>query len=264
MIYDKSNKKWTKYNDSLISCINEEEVIKLAQGGPDASCSAYCLFYIKESSSLIENKKEVIKELLNLIPKNIIAEVELENKNFEIEHHHYLSNIIQKIYNDYISAMNAISFEAAKFLANLKNLGYPAFPFLTNFNVFLLLETPRCNEIARWKILSDILKNYDILYKILEGDKNNFYYEDLKQLIIDNVSTYGLKSLELSESNHQLLISKKQEYVALIKCGALIKHIMELIHKRMWKESLISITILHEKLNELKAINFNYSQINYY
>ena len=238
--------------------------MKLAQGGPDATCSAYCLFYIKEGSSLIENKKETIKQLLNLTPKNIIAEVESENKKFDIEYHHYLSNIIQKVYNDDISTMSTISFEATKFLTDLKNLGSSALPILTNFNIFLLLETPKCTEIARWHILSDVLKNYDIPYKILEGDKNNFYYEDLKQLIVDNVSTYGLKSLELSESNQKLLIAKKQEYIGLIKCGALIKHIIELIHKKMWKESLISITILHENLKELKAINLHFSQINYY
>lgn len=148
--------------------------------------------------------------------------------------------------------MNSANFETAKFQGDLRNKMFPYVPLLPAFNSFLLLETPKCSEIARWNLLKTIVVQKKIPYNILEGETKNYYYQELKELIVSKSSAYNLKSLELSDPNKTLLAQKKKEYMTLVQALAIIENIFELIIAKKWKETLATISLLHEKLVQIK------------
>ena len=172
------------------------------------------------------------------------------------EYQHCSSNLVPKINEEYLQKMNSINFEAAKFQSDLRNKVFPYVPTLPNFNGFLLLEVPKCSEIARWNLLKTIVTQRKVPYNVLEGETKNYYYRELKEIIVSKSSAYNLKSLELTESNKVLLAQKKKEYVALTQSLIIIENILELIVAKKWKETLATISLLHEKLGHIKVLLF--------
>lgn len=119
---------------------------------------------------------------------------------------------------------------------------------MITFNTFLLLDAPKCSEIARWNILRGILSYKKVPYDILNGENKNFYYTELKELVLSPSCHYALKSMELSEVNKKLLAEKKKEYIELNKCFVITKALFELILEKKWKEVMATISLLHNKL----------------
>jgi len=111
---------------------------------------------------------------------------------------------------------------------------------------------PRCAEIVRWNTLKAILMEEKVPYKILEGETNNFYYAEIKELLVNPKCHYALKSLELSDANKELLALKKREFVEIEKALAIIKTIFRLVMEKKWKEAMATVSLLHEKLSGLK------------
>lgn len=181
--------------------------------------------------------------------------MEDENNKFMIEYNHYKGNMGTKIYEDYMDTMRTISSEAAKIQAEIRSSSFPFIPMTMNFNTFLLCDMPRCAEIVRWNTLKAILMEEKVPYKILEGESNNFYYAEMKELLVNPKCHYALKSLELSDANKELLTLKKKEFVEIEKALAIIKTIFRLVMEKKWKEAMATVSLLHEKLSGLK-VNF--------
>jgi hypothetical protein len=163
--------------------------------------------------------------------------------------------MVQTINDEYLMRMNAISFEAAKFQNEVKTKPFPSIPALPNFNSFLLLESHKYSDIARWNTLKAILKEKKVPYNLLEGEVQNYYYKELKDLVVNGQSVYSLKSLELNEKQRASLDAKKKEYVILSSCMMILQTIFELINDKKWKEAMLTISLLHEKLNAVKVIS---------
>jgi len=143
-----------------------------------------------------------------------------------------------------------------------KTLDFPYVPLLINFNTFLLSDVPKCSEIARWNLLKGILIYKKVPYDILEGENKNFYYTELKDLIVNNSCPYALKSMELSDVNKQLLENKRAEFIELNKCFMCVKEIFNLILCNQWKETLATINYLRSILSKLKVKTFIYHLFN--
>jgi len=158
--------------------------------------------------------------------------------------------------------MKLICHEAVNIHGEIKNKSFPYVPLFINFNTFLLSEVPKCSEITRWNVLHGILSYKKVPYDILQGESNNFYYTELKDLVVNNSCHYALKSMELSDVNKQLLIEKKVEFLELNKCFTIVKAIFELILNNKWKEAMATISFLHIKLNLLKVKIVNYLNVN--
>jgi len=255
-IYDNKNQKWRKFNDSIITDVTEEEVYKYSIGGEKSSC-AYCLFYCQEGCEVIDFKTQNLEQLKALLSQDLLNFAETENTKFLTEYQHYNSNMVQTINDDYLMKMNSICFEAAKFQNELKSKPFPSVPSLSTFNSFLLLESQKCSDIARWNTLKTILKDKKVPYSILDGETTNYYYKELKELIVHSSSVYSLKSLELNEKQKQLLDSKQKEYLTLSKCMLILQAIFELIMDKKWKEALLTITVLHETVNQVKMQEYS-------
>lgn len=126
-------------------------------------------------------------------------------------------------------------------------------PSIPSFNSFLLFESPKCTEIARWNTLKTILHAKNVPYNILEGEKRNYYYHEIKDLLVETRSVYSLKSLELSEANKELMVQKRKEYVVLAQCMTIFENTFELVIAKKWRETMANIGLVHEKLNQIKV-----------
>lgn len=268
LIYNQKKNKWTKFNDSIVEEITEEEVMKLATGGheiqnmnvsmkqkPKNPC-AYSLFYVESNCEVLDFTPESFEKIKQTLPKEILSFTENENARFMTEYQHCNANLVPKINEEYQQKMNTINFEAAKFQSDLRNKVFPYVPTLPNFNSFLLLEVPKCSEIARWSLLKTIVTQRKIPYNVLEGESKNYYYRELKDLLVTKSSAYNLKSLELSEPNKMLLAQKKKEYIALSQSLIIVENILELIVAKKWKETLATVSLLHEKLGQIKMNDY--------
>jgi len=251
--YNSTTKTWKKYNDSKITDVTEEEVFKSAIGGPNEKNScAYSLFYVKDDCKVVNFEATTLEKYRGLLPKEMQEYVEEENSKFLMEYNHHKGHMGAKIYEDYIDTMRTISAEASKIQAEIRGSIYPFIPTIVNFNTFLLHDMPRCAEIVRWNTLKAILMEEKVPYKILEGESNNFYYQELKELLVNPQCHYALKTMELSDANKELLATKKREFIEIEKALAIIKRIFGLINDKKWKETMATIGLLHEKLTNLK------------
>lgn len=255
LIYDSQEKKWRKYNDSFVTDISEEEVSNLSIGGTKSTCAAYCLFYVQDGCEMLDFETKNITSLKAGVNTELTDFYEKENSKFLTEYQHFKNNIMQNIKDEYVSKMNSLNFETAKFQNELKNKVFPSAPVLPGFNNYSFLEGARVSEVVRWNVLRGILQEKGIPYKILEGETNNYYYKELHNLIT-NMNIYSLKSLSLSEKQQNVLDIKKQEYLVLSKCNLAIQKIFELVGEKKWKEALCAVNFLHEKLNSIKIQDF--------
>jgi hypothetical protein len=164
--------------------------------------------------------------------------------------------MVQTINDEYLMRMNAVSFEAAKFQNDIKTKPFPSIPSLPNFSSFLLLESHKYSDIARWNTLNAILKEKKVPYNVLEGEVQNYYYKELKDLLVNGQSVYTLKSLELNEKQKASLEAKRKEYATLTKCIIILQAVFELINEKKWKEAMLTLSHLHEKLSSLKVTSF--------
>jgi len=202
-------------------------------------------------------KKLLSKELLSFVRFSLFyvnkIQAETENAKFLTEYQHYNAGLIQKINDEFFLKMNTHIFEASKFQKELQSKKFPFIPSIPNFTSFLLLETPKCSEIARWNSLKTVLTNYKVPYNVLEGEKKNYYYHELKELLVMKTSVYNLKSLELGDTEKELLAQKKKEYLILIQCLAILENAFELINAKKWRETMATVSFLHEKLGQIKV-----------
>lgn len=223
--------------------------------------------YSQLCQTLRNENLDLIASITNLFNQNLSSQkdfyenltilnyIQIHPNKSLIECQPYDANMAQKIYNEYVANMKVIGAEAVKFQGEYKSNPFPFVPCLPNFNSFLMLEVRKCSEIARWNVLKTVLLDKKVSCKVLEGEKKNDYYDELRELLVNRAVDYNLKELELSESNQYLLESKKKEFVAMTECATIIRWIFGLIMEKKWKEAIVTTSLLHEKLNELK-VNF--------
>lgn len=85
LIYNQKKNKWTKFNDSIVEEITEEEVMRLATGGSDiqnmnASMKtkpknpcAYSLFYVESTCEVLDFTPESFEKIKQVIPKELLS-----------------------------------------------------------------------------------------------------------------------------------------------------------------------------------------------
>ncbi len=193
-----------------------------------------------------------------LLSQELLTFAETENTKFLTEYQHFNSNMVQTINDEYLMRMNAVSFEAAKFQNEVKTKPFPSIPTLPNFNSFLLLESHKYSDISRWNTLKAILREKKVPYKVLEGDVQNYYYKELKDLLVNGQSVYTLKSLEINEKQRANLDMKKQEYAVLTQCMVILQAVLDMTMEKKWKEAMLTLALLHEKLNLVKVVQYKF------
>jgi ubiquitin carboxyl-terminal hydrolase 25 len=161
-IKDEENFLWRKYNDHHVSTVEEDEVIKISEGGNTTMGSAYCLLYVSAqstdkngimSSHLFKAEETLgfVDEYSNYVSESMRNIINAENRNFLNEFQsENLQNSINSIYAQYLTKFDVIK----KFLAARDPRFKYFFIDLGNFSLYLSSQNKE--EFSKWYILDTV------------------------------------------------------------------------------------------------------------
>lgn len=247
-IYDAKNEIWRKYNDSTITEVSEQEVMKVSFGGEGTAC-AYCLFYVQDDCEVVEFNQQYMSKIKNLMPESTQKYIDSENGKFLTEYQHFNNNTVKTIYDDYLLKMNNVNFEVVKLQNEMKNNSFPFIPPTYSFNSFLFLDAPKSSELGRWNTLKSVMHQKKVPYDVLGGETKNYYYRDLRDLVCSGTSVYSLKSLLLTDKQKELYKQKAKEYMAVFKFSLILQSVFTSISSKKWATVLAQVAAMHDVMS---------------
>ena len=235
---------WKRFNDIHVADENEENVFKEAVGG-NGNVSAYCLVYLSDhiiqdelnskvnAMEIQDNKIIEIerKHYLDILPMDLVAEVEADNIVFHEEIEEYKFNsYLKSIIDTYKTRFDRIT----QAVENKDKKAVPS--YLNSFGCYLK-NVGSVEEVLKWYIVDTTLQDSPKKVKLHDLKNSPRLIKLLEDRLSSLAKPYGFKHLVLSNSEEGLLTSNlkdfTQEHMVVIYCQF---YIISMLEER-WKDA---------------------------